>query len=108
MRVPAYCDRILFRSSTVTENSLKRLECKISDHRPVFATFMMSAKTVQHDAYTRVEREAMDLITSQLQEYSSRCKEEWVVPAMSLPLDEARHILSQVNWDVSKLYQTTE
>ncbi|WFD02730.1 hypothetical protein MOBT1_001414 [Malassezia obtusa] len=48
-RVPAYCDRILWRSSsadTVQCTSYKRWDATISDHRPVSATFRVRAKAI--------------------------------------------------------------
>jgi hypothetical protein len=41
MRVPAYCDRILFKGGNVVQRCFKRIECKISDHRPLFAEFTL-------------------------------------------------------------------
>lgn len=48
-RVPAYCDRILWRGSTpdtVQCTSYKRWDATISDHRPVSATFRVRTKAI--------------------------------------------------------------
>ncbi|WFC93797.1 hypothetical protein MBRA1_000420 [Malassezia brasiliensis] len=48
-RVPAYCDRILWRGSTsdmVQCTSYKRWDATISDHRPVSATFRVRTKDI--------------------------------------------------------------
>ena len=48
-RVPAYCDRILFRSNPpniVQCTSYKRWDATVSDHRPVSATFSARLKSI--------------------------------------------------------------
>ncbi len=39
MRIPAYCDRILYRGDRIQQHLYDRLEIKMSDHRPVIADF---------------------------------------------------------------------
>lgn len=43
MRIPAYCDRILFRGNRIIQHSYTRLEIKMSDHKPVVADFTAQA-----------------------------------------------------------------
>ena len=48
-RIPAYCDRILWRgfnSDTVQCTSYKRWDATLSDHRPVSATFRVRVKSI--------------------------------------------------------------
>lgn len=56
-RVPAYCDRILYRARTgnmVQCTSYKRWDATVSDHRPVSATFSMRVKSVDRNAWKQV------------------------------------------------------
>lgn len=38
-RIPAYCDRILWKGENIVQHSYGRYEPDISDHRPIAATF---------------------------------------------------------------------
>lgn len=61
-RVPAWCDRILWRSrepSRVTQLHYERYEANVSDHRPISAGFRITVKSVQHEARARVKAEIM-------------------------------------------------
>ena len=51
-RAPAWCDRILSRGDTaVRQMSYRRHEVRLSDHRPVSATFSIRIKSRQTTAY---------------------------------------------------------
>ncbi|KAG5518681.1 hypothetical protein PMAC_002650 [Pneumocystis sp. 'macacae'] len=45
-RCPAWCDRIFYRGSRVKCTSYRRLNVRISDHRPVVATFTAKTKKI--------------------------------------------------------------
>eukprot|EP01126_Amoeba_proteus_P024152 TRINITY_DN242_c0_g4_i1.p1 TRINITY_DN242_c0_g4~~TRINITY_DN242_c0_g4_i1.p1 ORF type:complete len:735 (-),score=133.08 TRINITY_DN242_c0_g4_i1:40-2172(-) len=47
-RCPAWCDRILWRSSYTTNQSYERFELLSSDHRPVSARFSVKVKVLDH------------------------------------------------------------
>ncbi|KAJ2158321.1 hypothetical protein GGF46_003848 [Coemansia sp. RSA 552] len=66
-RVPAWCDRVLFRGGStrtqvsgkladcdtqglITPLAYQRLECRQSDHRPIFAAFHTKVKTIDRSA----------------------------------------------------------
>jgi hypothetical protein len=55
-RVPAWCDRILWRSrdpERVKQLHYRRYEANVSDHRPISAGFAMTVKSVRADAWAR-------------------------------------------------------
>lgn len=56
-RVPAYCDRILYRGylpNAVQCTSYKRWDATLSDHRPVSATFAVRCKSIDLASYEQV------------------------------------------------------
>jgi hypothetical protein len=70
-RIPAWCDRILFRSdhtSKVKNLSYQRHEVTISDHRPVSGLFEVKLKSVIPDKLDRVKLE----VTRQWQEVEEK------------------------------------
>ncbi|KAH7881837.1 hypothetical protein F5I97DRAFT_1932266 [Phlebopus sp. FC_14] len=55
-RVPAWCDRILWRSrdpERVVQLNYRRYEANVSDHRPISAGFVVTVKSVRHDTRAR-------------------------------------------------------
>lgn len=59
-RVPAWCDRILWRShveSMMSCTSYRRWDTTMSDHRPVSATFVMRVKSIIPEQCQRVSDE---------------------------------------------------
>lgn len=58
-RVPAWCDRVLWRSSEAERVALleyRRWEVNVSDHRPVSAVFRVTVKRVVPEARERERR----------------------------------------------------
>jgi hypothetical protein len=59
-RVPAWCDRILWRScvpSRVHQLNYQRYEANVSDHRPISAGFNLTIKAIRHDVRAKVKGE---------------------------------------------------
>jgi len=48
-RIPAWCDRILYRGNNVKQEHYLRYECKVSDHRPISGAFSIRTKTIIKD-----------------------------------------------------------
>ncbi|KAJ3024016.1 UNVERIFIED_CONTAM: hypothetical protein HDU68_008348 [Siphonaria sp. JEL0065] len=80
-RVPAWCDRILYKSSTtvvpgegITLLSYNRGECTMSDHRPVSGMFMVRVKKIEKGGWEKVKVEA----SAQAKEYFRGVGADWV------------------------------
>jgi hypothetical protein len=57
-RIPAWCDRILYRKTACIENtSYRRYETTISDHKPVSAGFNIQVKAIDHERMNKVRGE---------------------------------------------------
>ncbi len=69
MRIPAYCDRILYRGSRIIPHTYQRLECKMSDHRPVSATFTCKVLQMDETNLRRVESDVQIKIKSQFDQF---------------------------------------
>jgi hypothetical protein len=61
-RIPAWCDRILFRSrgDRVHCEHYKRYEPNISDHRPVSGGFRVEVKSVNREAWIAVKTQVQE------------------------------------------------
>ncbi|KZT23175.1 DNase I-like protein [Neolentinus lepideus HHB14362 ss-1] len=63
-RIPAWCDRILWRSrhpQRVEQLHYQRYEADVSDHRPISAGFQMTVKSVNREKRARVKDEVREL-----------------------------------------------
>ncbi|KAJ5053555.1 Inositol-1,4,5-trisphosphate 5-phosphatase 1 [Penicillium rubens] len=47
-RIPAWCDRILWRGNNLRQTNYQTADLKVSDHRPVWATFDCAIDIVDH------------------------------------------------------------
>lgn len=59
-RVPAWCDRILWRCREPSRVQLlhyRRYEANVSDHRPISGAFSVTVKSVQHELRAKVKSE---------------------------------------------------
>ena len=45
-RIPAWCDRVLFKGNTLRQTAYDTVPLKFSDHRPVFATFECTVNVI--------------------------------------------------------------
>ncbi|KAG6825085.1 hypothetical protein H0H92_004750 [Tricholoma furcatifolium] len=57
-RLPAWCDRVLWRSrvpSRVSQLHYRRYEVDVSDHRPISAAFTVTIKSLKHEARQKVK-----------------------------------------------------
>lgn len=94
-RVPAYCDRILYRGAgNITQEDYRRHEVRVSDHRPVSGRFTLRVKTIQADKRLRCWRESAQRFERIKLEVATAAKVEYLQSNFDLSQDEAREMLA--------------
>ncbi|KAI8596049.1 Endonuclease/exonuclease/phosphatase [Dissophora ornata] len=93
-RVPAYTDRILWRSKDSSEDNVKTLFYKshmvftTSDHKPVSALFKLKVKTLLHDKQAEVHQ----AIVRDLDKYENECMPDATISSSNVIFDEVRYL----------------
>ncbi|KAI8906937.1 Endonuclease/exonuclease/phosphatase [Gorgonomyces haynaldii] len=78
MRIPAYCDRILYKGDLITCHAIQRHECKISDHRPVSSIFSIQTRTIDQTKYIAHLKRSTRTIDDQLQTLIEQQQQQWL------------------------------
>ncbi|KAI9496777.1 Endonuclease/exonuclease/phosphatase [Zychaea mexicana] len=106
-RVPAWCDRILYRSSTTSCEYYRRHEVKASDHRPISAGFEVAVKTVRRGDCEKTAKVVAQAWDSKLALIVQECKARYVADisnsSSSTSLEEARRQLKMKGWNVQRV-----
>ena len=55
-RIPAWCDRILWRGPNLRQDHYQTADLCVSDHRPVWATFTGTIEVVNHELMDKLRR----------------------------------------------------
>lgn len=100
-RVPAYCDRILHKGKEITPVSYSRLECKISDHRPILGVFKCNIRKIEVKSYDSVESDATAAVLTELHAEIRMQKIAHVVKTLNIEREEAIKTLEDARWDLS-------
>ncbi|KAF9156874.1 hypothetical protein BG015_011524 [Linnemannia schmuckeri] len=93
-RVPAYTDRILWRSKNATKDSVETLfyrshmELTLSDHKPVSALFKLKVKTLLQDKQAEVHQ----AIVKELDRYENECMPDATISSSSVVFDKVRYL----------------
>lgn len=56
-RIPAWCDRVLYRGKNLRQLSYNTVPLRFSDHRPVYATFRCAVSVVDEAAKEKLSKE---------------------------------------------------
>ncbi|ORX99573.1 DNase I-like protein [Basidiobolus meristosporus CBS 931.73] len=79
-RIPAWCDRVLYRGERIQQHGYRRHELNTSDHRPISAVFTATVKTVIGNEYVqRVWDEVDAAWADYLRRIIHRSKENWLI-----------------------------
>lgn len=103
-RVPAWCDRVLYRApSTATNLYYRRHEVKASDHRPISAGFTIPVKTIVIEKKEQVEQRVQSEWQSNIIKVSQTNKIRYVTHYELCDENEAQARLEKADWDVEKV-----
>lgn len=102
-RVPSYCDRILYKGTRIKQHSLLRLECKMSDHRPVYGLFSVQNSKIDQMKYREIEKAVEAEVSYEFQELAHNRKLDWIVGSLRTNADEASNLLLQCGGDIRHL-----
>ncbi|KAG0199274.1 hypothetical protein BGX28_007433 [Mortierella sp. GBA30] len=93
-RVPAYTDRILWRSKDSAKDSVEpifyksHMDLMLSDHKPISAYFKLKVKTLLHDKQLEVHQ----AIVRELDRYENECLPDATLSTSNVIFDEVRYL----------------
>lgn len=101
-RVPAWCDRVLYKGKNIQNLYYRRHEAKASDHRPISAGFSVRTKVTdqkKRDVLSaKVEEEWVEYKTQYVQDKKAR----YVADYERCSLTDAFKYLENADWDVTE------
>lgn len=103
-RVPAWCDRILYRApSTLTNVYYRRHEVRASDHRPISAGFTVPVKTILQEKREQVKGKIKLEWQANMVRVLQTNKVRYVVNYDLCDENEAQGRLEKADWDLEKV-----
>lgn len=100
-RVPAWCDRILYRGEGVKCISYERFECRVSDHRPISASFIVKVKTIDPRRKLDLKGKIEAGWADRLERMVRKAKIEYLA-GFGYHKEQAVQVLEQVGWVVGR------
>ncbi|KAL8819185.1 MAG: hypothetical protein Q9223_002338 [Gallowayella weberi] len=93
-RAPAWCDRILYRGAgKIRQLDYRRHELRISDHRPVSATFRIRTKTTVPAKREKVWQECQQRFQSIRNRLEKEAQIQYLRDVLGLNVEEARGLV---------------
>lgn len=102
-RVPAWCDRILYRSNGAHNLFYDRHEVQASDHRPISGGFSIQVKLMDPMIRDSVAAEVEKAWWLRYVKIVNARKASYVAAFGRCSLDEATRLLESVEWDVDRV-----
>ncbi|KAI7859954.1 Endonuclease/exonuclease/phosphatase [Circinella umbellata] len=99
-RVPAWCDRILYRSNNVQSLFYKRHEVLASDHRPISGGYIVRVKRVDQSKKAHVVH---NVEQAWQQRYQRLVNEHKAMYVADFGVQDPEKRLEAVNWDVHQI-----
>ncbi|WEW60112.1 Inositol-1,4,5-trisphosphate 5-phosphatase 1 [Emydomyces testavorans] len=75
-RIPAWCDRILWKGENLRQLEYNTAPLKFSDHRPVYAVFKCTIRTVDEELKARLSRELYEKYKTAIEATNSNSRSE--------------------------------
>jgi hypothetical protein len=98
-------EQVLYRGPQVQLTTYTRFENKMSDHKPIRASFTVGTKVVQSQKYEalydQMTRASQDYVNERLREFYI----QWTAHACRESYHEALHRLDQCHWDMSLVFR---
>ncbi|KAI8582739.1 hypothetical protein K450DRAFT_226679 [Umbelopsis ramanniana AG] len=105
-RIPAWCDRILYRGPDIKSEYYRRHEARASDHRPISSGFLVKVKTIDDQRRDRI-MEKVELAWHQtLEKLIQKKKLDWLMAYGVYNQYEAQQELASANWNMMEALQT--
>ncbi|KAI9470767.1 MAG: Endonuclease/exonuclease/phosphatase [Benjaminiella poitrasii] len=102
-RVPAWCDRVLFKGREITNLYYRRYEARCSDHRPISAGFSIKTKVTDQKLRDKLVSKIDDEWREHLDQFVRDKKTRYVADYERCTLSEAFSLLEKNDWDVSSV-----
>ncbi|KAK4514109.1 acetolactate synthase, regulatory subunit [Mucor velutinosus] len=101
MRVPAWCDRVLYKGHDIKNLYYRRFEPRCSDHRPIAAGFSFKTKITdprkRDQLMVKVDEEWRDHLDRFVRDKKAR----YVADYERCTLNDAFNLLDKSDWDVN-------
>lgn len=107
-RVPAWCDRILYRSKHASNLFYRRHEVLASDHRPISAGFLIHVKLIDPVKRQQVAEKVEDVWWQMHTQLTKQKKAEYVAGYGLCDVNEAYQHLQAANWDVVQVVRSIQ
>ncbi|KAI8983905.1 Endonuclease/exonuclease/phosphatase [Pilobolus umbonatus] len=99
-RVPAWCDRILFKGNDIQSLYYNRYEVMASDHRPISAGLIFQIKKVDMSKYNAIELKVDEEWKVYRRKYIQDRKAKYIDECYNCSLAKAYDCLKKANWDI--------
>lgn len=99
MRIPAYCDRILFRGSRIQQTTYERHEIKMSDHRPVSAAFNVYVSTLSPEKLQAAQSDCKEKVTTVLQRFVDFEQQQFMMSFFKIDQNQVVELLSSQSFE---------
>lgn len=94
MRIPAYCDRILYRGAGIQQNSYERHEVKMSDHRPVSGHFTVNVSSIVAEKMQISQSVSQQRVTASLQKLVDFEQQQFMMAFFKIEKGQVEELLA--------------
>ncbi|KAI8982071.1 Endonuclease/exonuclease/phosphatase [Mycotypha africana] len=101
-RVPAWCDRVLYKGRKIENLFYRRFEARCSDHRPIAAGFKIKTKIADPNKRDRLMPKVEEAWKQYFDRYIRDKKAKYVADFERCTLNDAFRLLEESDWDVNE------
>lgn len=100
-RIPAWCDRVLYKGNQIKNLYYRRYEARCSDHRPIAAGFSFQTKVTDQEKRDRLMANIEEEWRTHIDRFTKDKKARYVADYERCTLNEAFGLLEKSDWDVN-------